>query len=106
MELGPGVVVLLQFTDEETEVLLLKLSLGLLLLNRNMETEFGVKEKKIALLLGQAKGVGRPHQANALKTVPPLGEMRGGFIVWGVENRTVDKDQGRGKFALSFKTGV
>ena len=36
-------------------------------LNTNVETEFGVKEIKIALLLCQAKG---PQQANALKTAP------------------------------------
>ena len=37
------------------EGLLLKLGLCLLLLNRNTETEFWVKEKKIALLPCQAK---------------------------------------------------
>ena len=33
-----------------------KLGFRLLVLNRNVETEFWVKEKKIALLLCQAKG--------------------------------------------------
>ena len=32
--------------------------------------------------------------------------LGGGFIVWGVENRALDEGQGRGKLALSFKTGV
>ena len=68
-----------------------------------METEFGVKEKKIVLLLCQAV---RPEQANALKTVPPLGEIRRWFYSLGVRNKASDKDQGRGKLALSFKGGV
>ena len=38
------------------ETLLLKLSLFPLVPNTNAETEFGVKEKKITLLLCQAKG--------------------------------------------------
>ena len=47
--------------------------------NRNAETEFGVKEK-IALLLCQQRG---PQQANALTTVPPLGEIRRWFYSLG-----------------------
>ena len=39
-----------------------------LVLNKNAETEFWVKEKQIALLLCQAKAA---TAANALKTVPP-----------------------------------
>ena len=31
---------------------------------------------------------------------PALGDIGGGFIVWGVKNRAEDKDQGRGKLAL------
>ena len=61
-----------------------------------------MKEKKTILLLLQRGS----QQANALKTVPPWERLGGGFIVWGVENRAIHKDQGRGKLALSFKSGV
>ena len=44
--------------------------------NRDTEAEFWVKEKKIALLLCQAK---EPQKANALKTVPPLREIKRWF---------------------------
>ena len=44
-----------------------------------------------------------PQQANALHTMTPLGENRKWFYSLGVENRARDKDQGRGKLALSFK---
>ena len=90
--LGAGLVPPAQHEFRE---LLPKLGLGPLLLNRNAETE---SEKKRALLL---------RQANALKAVPsPWESLGGGFIVWGVENRAIHKDQGRGKLALSFKSGV
>ena len=36
----------------------------------------------------------------------PWKGLGGSFIVWGVENRAADRDQGRGKLALSFKTDV
>ena len=41
---------------EEFVAVLLRLGLIPLLQNRNLETEFWMKEKKIALLLCQAKG--------------------------------------------------
>ena len=34
---------------------------------------------------------------------PPWGKLGGGFIIWGVEIRAVDKHQGRGKLALFLK---
>ena len=57
-----------------------------------------MKENTIALLLCQAKGT---TAGCAL-----LERLGGGFIVWGVENRATDKDQGGGKLALPFKAGV
>ena len=36
----------------------------------------------------------------------PWKGLGGDFIVWGVENGAVDKDQSRGKPAFSFKAGV
>ena len=79
-----------------------KLGLCLLLLNRNMETEFWVKEKKTALLLCQAKGA---PAGSCLKDCAPL--ERGLEVVlykvWGVENRAVDKHQGRGKLPCFSK---
>ena len=80
-----------------------KLSLCPPLQSRKWRQEFLEKEKKVALLFCHAKG---PQKANALKTVPLWTGLGGGFIVWGVENRAANKDQGRGKFALSFKAGV
>lgn len=71
--------------------------------NRNVETEVWVKGKKTALLLCQAKGA---TVATALKTVPPLEGFKRWFYSLGVENRAADKDQGRGKLALSSKAGV
>ena len=68
-----------------------------------MQRQFWVKEKKIALLLCRQRG---PQQANAFKTVPPLIESGGGFIVWGVQNRGIDKDEGRGEVALFLRAGV
>ena len=52
-------------------VLLLKLCLCPLLPNRNMETEFGMKEKKSFYCFARQR---RPVQANALKIVPSLGK--------------------------------
>ena len=52
-------------------------------LNRNVETEFWVKEIKIAFIALPGKGVSQ--QANALKTVPPHStpqRLEGGFIIW------------------------
>ena len=69
-----------------------KLCLCPLSLNRNVETEFGVKEKKMALLLSHQRG---PQQANALKTVPALGKVGRWFYSLGVKNRAIDKDQRR-----------
>ena len=42
-------------TQEEGEMVFLKLGVCPLVLNKNVETEFGTKKKKIALLLCQAK---------------------------------------------------
>ena len=47
-----------------------------------------------------------PQQVNALKTVTTVEGIKRWFYGWGVENRAIDKDQGRGKLALSFKAGV
>ena len=71
----------------------------LLVLNGNVETKFGAKEKKkIALLLFQAK---EATAGSYIKDCPLPGERReGGVIVWGVENRAADKDEGR--FKLGF----
>ena len=54
---------------------MLKFGFCPLVLNRNLKTEFWVKEekKKIALLLCQAK---EATEVNALKTVPSLGGIR------------------------------
>ena len=54
-------------------ILLPKLALCPLVPNRNAETEFRVKEKKVALLLCQAK---EATAANALKTVPSFGREK------------------------------
>ena len=44
------------FDPQSSQVLLLNLGLCPLVLNRNAKTKVGVKQKKIALLLCQAKG--------------------------------------------------
>ena len=84
--------------------MLSKLGLSPPVLNRNLKTVFGVKEKKIALLLCPSKG--GPQQANASKTVPPLGKIRRWFYSLGSGNTAIDKDQGKGKLALSFTAGI
>ena len=57
-----------------------KFSLCLLVPNRNAETEFGVKEKKNSFIALPGKG---GQRANALKTVPLLGEIRRWFYGLG-----------------------
>ena len=52
----PGREARLGEAQELGEVVLQKLALCLQVLNTNMEIEFGVKDKEIALLLCQAKG--------------------------------------------------
>ena len=61
----------------------------------------GEKDSIIAL-----PGKGKSQQAKALKTVPPWERLGSGFIIWGVENRAREKDQGRGKLALFLKASV
>ena len=74
-------------------MVLLKLGLGPSVPNRNLETEFWVNEKKIALLFCQPEeGYISPKDRTPLE--------RGDFLVLGVENRATDKDQGRGTLAL------
>ena len=60
----------------------------------------GEKDSFVAL-----PGKGGSQQSNALKTVPLWKGLGGGFTVWQWKNRAIDKDQGRGKLALSFKAG-
>ena len=84
-------------------IVLLKLGLCPPVLNTNMEMEFWVEGKKIALLFGRQR---QPQQTNTLKTVSPLGENRRWFYSFGSRNKAVGRDQGRGKLALSFKAGV
>ena len=68
--------------------------------NPNAETEFlGEGEKDFYCFARQR----RVQQANALQTVPPLGEMGRCFYNLGVKNSTAHKDQGRGKLSLFFK---
>ena len=63
--------------------------------SRNVETVLGEGEKDSFIALRGKVG----HS--------PLWErLRGGFIVWGVDNRAVVKEQGRGKLAVFFKAGV
>ena len=54
-------------------------------------------------MLCQQRG---PQKPNVLEAVPLLGDLGSGFIVWGVENWAVDKDEGRDQLALSFKADV
>ena len=49
---------------------------------RNMESEFGVKEEKLYCFARQ-RG---PQQGNALKTVPPLGEIGRWYYSLGVKS--------------------
>ena len=65
-----------------------ELGLCLLLLNRNLETEFWVKAEKNSFIA--LPGKGRSQQANALKTVPPLGEIGRWFYSLEVKNRATD----------------
>ena len=62
-----------------------------------------MKEKKSFYCFARQR---RVQQANALQTVPPLGEMGRCFYSLGVKNRAAHKDQGRGKLVLSFKASV
>ena len=65
--------------------------------------DFWAKEKKMALLLCQAK---RPWQANVLNTEAPLEGLRGS-LGSGIRIRAIGKNQGRGKLALFLiKAGV
>ena len=59
-----------------------------------MRRQFWVKEKKNSLVAFPGKG-GGVQQTNALKTLPPQPRkgLRGGFTAWGVENRSIGKDQ-------------
>ena len=59
-----------------------------------------MKEKNSPIALS---GKGGAQQANAFTTAPTPERLEGGFIVWGVQNRAADKDQGRGKLALFSK---
>ena len=70
---------------------------------RNTETEFWAKGKNSFIALPGKEGHSRPMPERLYSLWERLG---GGFIVWGVENRALDEGQGRGKLALSFKTGV
>ena len=67
------------------------------MLNRNAETEFGVKEKNNSFYCFARQR--RPQQANAL-----FGErMGGGLTVGPVENKDTDKHQGRRSLNSSSK---
>ena len=60
------------------------------MLNRNVETEFWVGEKKTALSLCQAKGATAGY---CLKDwAPTLGETGRWFSSLGVKNRATDED--------------
>ena len=83
--------------------LLPKVGLCPLVLNRNAEREFWEKEKKITYSFARQRSV---TQENILKTLPHWERLGGGSMVWGVENRAIDKDQGRGKLALFLKASV
>ena len=65
---------------------------------------FFLKEKTLYLFAKQ-RG---PQQANAIKTMLPLeGIMKWFFsLSSGIRIRAIDKDQGRGQFALFLKTDV
>ena len=83
---------------------MLKHSLYPLVLNRNTEIEFWVKEKKIIFIARQRK----PQQTHALQRLCPqtIRLIRDGLIVWEwkIEPAT-DKDQGKYKLAF-FEAGV
>ena len=79
-------------------VLLLKLGLCPLVPKRK------VKEKKRAFIVGPGK-VGHSRLVPK-RLCPPWERWGDGFIFRGVENRAIDKDQGRGKLALLLKAGV
>ena len=71
-----------------------------LVLNRNSETEFGVKEKMNSYCFAWQK---KPQHANALKTALPWGRLVGSFIVKKEKNRVPEKSQG--KYAFYFLWG-
>lgn len=45
-------------------------------------------------------GKGGSQQTKASRTVSPLREIGGSFIVWGMKNRATDKDEVRDELAL------
>ena len=68
------------------------------MLNRNVETEFGVKEKKIAFIaLPGEEGHSRLMPS---RLCPVLGENRRWSYSLELENRATDKGQGRCQLAL------
>ena len=60
-------------------------------MNRNAGTEFWVKEEKNSFYCFSRQS--KPQQANALETVPLLGENRRLSYSLGVENRAANKNQ-------------
>ena len=67
--------------------------------NTNTETEFWVKEKKIALLLCETQ------QTNALKTVPLIGKNCEEFYSKKEKNRFSDKQSGLGQTSILLSLG-
>ena len=52
-------------------------------------------------------GQRRPQQANLYpKDCALLGERIGGGLIWGMEKRATDRDQGRCKLSFFFKAGI
>ena len=68
--------------------------------NTNTDRVLGKGEKKSLYCFARQR---RPQQANALKTVPPLGETRRWAYSFAGENMATDKDQGEASLPSSSK---
>ena len=84
--------------------MLLKSGLCLPMPNRDVETEFGVKEKKNSFYCFARQR--RPQQANALKTVPSIGKNCREFFSKKEKNRFSYKNQDWGRHAFFFIGGI
>ena len=85
--------------------LLLELGFCLTVLNRNAETEFWVKERKIAIALPGRRG---SQQTDAFKTVPtqpPFRKNCKGFYSKKEKKRFSDRNQDWDKYAFFFLLG-